>query len=101
MGLQLRLLELHAQDETNTAGTEFGSDDMYLGAVTLELRGPQLKPVVHRIQPFRVGTFDDGDRKKYNSPRLFDNYGFGPGVFPKNISVTFVLAEVDLIPATR
>jgi hypothetical protein len=95
MGLQLRLRELHAQDETNTGWTEWGSDDMYLGAVALELRGPQQKPTVHRIVPFKVGVFDDGDRKRYQPPRLFDNYGFGPNVFPKNIAVTFVLAEVD------
>jgi hypothetical protein len=95
MGLQLRLRELHARDETNTAGTEWGSDDMFVGAVALELRGPQQKPIVHRIAPFKVGEFDDGDRRRYTPPRLFDNYGFGPNVFPKNIAVTFVLAEVD------
>jgi len=48
MGLQLRLRELYAQDETDTAGTEWGSDDMYLAGVALELRGPQQKPIVHR-----------------------------------------------------
>ena len=53
MGLQLRLSELYAQNETNTAGTEWGSDDMYLAGVALELRGPQLKPIVHKIQPFK------------------------------------------------
>ena len=95
MGLQLRLRELYAQDETNTAGTEWGSDDMYLAGVALELRGPQLKPIVHKIQPFKVGEFDDGTRKRYDPPRLFDNYGFGPGVFPKLITMTFLLAEVD------
>jgi hypothetical protein len=95
MGLQLRLRELYAQDETDTAGTEWGSDDMYLAGVALELRGPQQKPIVHRIQPFKVGEFDDGTRKRYDPPRLFDNYGFGPGVFPKKISMTFLLAEVD------
>src|SRR6266568_4971284 len=61
MGLQLRLRELYAQDETNTAGTEWGSDDMYLAGVALELRGPQLKPIVHRIQPFQLAEFDSGD----------------------------------------
>ncbi|MDN5854151.1 MAG: hypothetical protein L0K86_15140 [Actinomycetia bacterium] len=95
MGMQLRLRELYARDETNTGWTEWGSDDMYVGAVAMELRGPEQKPIVHRISPFRVGTFDDGDRTTYNPPRLFDNYGFGPNVFPKNIAVTFVLAEVD------
>src|SRR6266566_8723654 len=95
MGLQLRLRELYAQDETNTAGTEWGSDDMYLAGVALELRGPQLKPIVHRIQPFKVGEFDDGTRKRYDPPLLFDNYGFGPGVFPKRIAMAFLLAEVD------
>jgi hypothetical protein len=95
MGLQLRLRELYAQDETNTGGTEWGSDDMYLAGVALELRGPQLKPIVHKVQPFKVGEFDDGTRKRYDPPRLFDNYGFGPGVFPKRIAMAFLLAEVD------
>ena len=95
MGLQLRLHELFAQDETNTGWTEWGSDDMYLGGVALELRGPDKKPTVHKMPFFKIGTFDDNDRETFDPPRTFDNYGFGPNVFPKDVAVTFILAEKD------
>jgi len=97
MGLQLRIRELFALDETNTAGTEFGSDDMYLGAVALERRGTAKHTV--QLLPFKtlgeIGEFDDGDRKQYNPPRMLFNFGFGKTVFPKDIVVIFVLVEKD------
>lgn len=95
MGLQLRLHEVFAKDETNTLGTEFGSDDIHFGGVSLELRGPEAKPTVHRLPLFRVGTFDDGDRVTFDKPKVIDNYGFGPNVFPKKIAVMLMLAETD------
>lgn len=97
MGLQLRIRELFALDETNTAGTEFGSDDMYLGAVALERRGTAKHTV--QLLPFKtlgeIGEFDDGDRKRYNPPKMLFNFGFGKAVFPKDIVVIFVLVEKD------
>lgn len=97
MGLQLRIRELFAKDETNTFGTEFGSDDMYLGAVALEQRGTAKHTV--QVLPFKalgkIGEFDDGDRKVYTPPRMLFNFGFGKAVFPKDLAITFVLVEKD------
>lgn len=95
MGYKLRLRELYAKDETNTAGTEWGSDDMYVGGAGIELRGPSLKPTVHKINPFKVGSFDDGDRKKYQPARELADFGLGSGVFPKHITFTLFIAERD------
>lgn len=97
MGLQLRIRELYALDETNTFGSEFGSDDMYLGAVALERRGTAKHTV--QLLPFKtlgeIGEFDDGDRKTYTPPKPLFNFGFGQQVFPKDIAITYVLVEKD------
>jgi len=97
MGLQLRIRELFAKDETNTLGTEFGSDDMYLGAVALEQRGTAKHTV--QLLPFKtlgeIGEFNDGDRKTYTPPKMLFNFGFGKTVFPKNIAITYILVEKD------
>lgn len=94
MGFKLRLREVYAKDETNTLGTEWGSDEIYVGGAGLELRGTA-NPVVHKIEPFKVGSFDDGDRKTYSPPRELADFGLGDTVFPKGIMITLFLAEHD------
>jgi hypothetical protein len=71
MGLQLRIRELLAIDETGGFFAEFASDDMYLSAVAVERRGTAKHTV--QLLPFKalgeIGEFDDGDSKIYTPPK--------------------------------
>ncbi|MGP6173235.1 hypothetical protein [Corynebacterium sp. A21] len=94
MGFKLRLREVYAVDETNTMGTEWGSDEIYVGGAGLELRG-NVDPWVHKIKPFKVASFEDRGRKTYSPPRELADFGLGSSVFPKGIVIVLFLAEHD------
>ena len=62
--LHLNVSRVKAADETGSGITEWGSDDIYLAAVTMDGRG-----VVNIVDEIRIGEFDDGDVKNFYRPR--------------------------------
>jgi hypothetical protein len=90
--LQLFLHEVKAIDETGgNWWTERGSDEIYLGATTVDESGD-----TEQISAFKVGDFDDGDVKTFSPPKLFASFDLREGTeYPKDYFVTLVLAEKD------
>ncbi|GAD85269.1 hypothetical protein FEK33_12530 [Nocardia asteroides NBRC 15531] len=89
--LELRVHRVICVDETDGfLGTEAGEDEIYLGGTSVDGAGASL-----RIDPFKVGDFDDGDIKRYSPPRLFAAFPVIEGGFPKSFFATLVLSEAD------
>jgi hypothetical protein len=76
-------------DETNTLGTEWGSDDITLGGIAVDDSGKTTK-----FGPIKIGEFDDGTRIDFPNTPLCEFRVTTP--FPRAVSVTFLLTEVDL-----
>jgi hypothetical protein len=88
--LQLRLHRVDCLDETGSI-LEWGSDEIYLGANTIDESGD-----TETIAIFKVGNFDDGDAKVYSPPRVFATFDVREGdAWPKSYFVNFLLSEVD------
>lgn len=88
--VELRIHKVRAVDETGT-GFEFGDDEIDLSGTTVDESGD-----THKVKPFRVGSFDDGDQKVFSPPRRFTFFNLTEGTaFPKSYFVTLVLAEID------
>jgi hypothetical protein len=89
--LQLRIHRVNCIDETGD-WFEWGSDEMHLGANTIDETGD-----TETVALFKVGDFDDGDTKDYSPPKVFTSFDVREGtVWPKSYYVNFVLSEVDL-----
>ncbi len=89
--LSLRVREVKCVDETGgNRFTEIGKDDIYLAAVTLD---SQYR--VRKIPPFKVGGFDDGDKKTYSPPKAVASFDLPNDRFPHNVLVNLVLIEKD------
>lgn len=90
--LELRIHEVHCVDETNGfLGSEAGSDEIDLGGTAVDETGD-----THTVAPFRVASFDDGDRKVFDPPRRFTTFDLTEGTaFPKGYVVALALAEID------
>lgn len=93
--LELRIHNVKCIDETGgNRVTEWGSDDIYLGGTAVLMKGPI--PTVVKIPYFKVGQFDDGDRKTYSPPKPFTEFSLrNSGSFPRNYAVSLVLVEKD------
>jgi hypothetical protein len=92
--LSLRLRRVRCIDETNGLfGSEAGSDEIVLGATTIDEDGD-----TKTVTKFDVGDFDDGDVKRFSPPRrvTFFNVREGGDKYPKSYYVTLVLAEEDM-----
>ncbi|HMG43636.1 MAG TPA: hypothetical protein VK611_20060 [Acidimicrobiales bacterium] len=91
--VELRLHRVRCVDETNGwFGSEAGSDEIHLAGSEVDESGD-----THKIKPFKVASFDDGDVKTYSPPRRFCFFNLGEGTkYPKSYFVTFVMAEVDM-----
>jgi len=89
--LEFRIRRVKCVDETNTLGTEFGKDDILLAGTAIDETGD-----THKIAPFKVGTFNDGDVVPFPTPRQFTAFNLREGTeFPKSYFITLVLAEQD------
>lgn len=81
----LYLEQVYCIDETGGNWvTERGADDIYLGGVSLGINGAS------KIPYFKVGGFDDRDKKIYNPSKLFAPFDQGGAS-----AVIFVLVERD------
>jgi hypothetical protein len=92
--LSLRVRRVRCIDETNGLfGSEAGSDEIVLGATTVDETGD-----THTVSKIDIGDFDDGDVKRFSPPRrvTFFNVLEGGNQFPKSYYVTLVLAEEDM-----
>jgi len=91
-GMTLLIHRLTCLDETGGRWRErVGSDDISLGGVTINDSRE-----VKKVSPFRVGSFDDGDVKRFNPPREFVSFDESAGgTFPEAYAVTLVLIERD------
>jgi hypothetical protein len=69
-----------------------GADEIDLGGTTVDETGD-----THRIAPFRVGEFEEGQFVRYNPLRRFTDFSLREGGenWPKHYYVTLVLAEID------
>lgn len=82
---RLVIEQVHCIDETGGNWfAERGEDDIYLGGVSLSLKG------VEKIPYFKVGGFDDGDKRTYKPAREFASFNQGG-----RSAVTLVLVEKD------
>ena len=82
---RLVIEKVHCIDETGGNWfTERGKDDIYLGGVSLSLNG------VEKISYFKVGGFDDGDKRTYRPAKEFATFDQGG-----NSAVIMVLVEKD------
>jgi hypothetical protein len=89
--LECRIHEVYCIDETNPEWC--GSDDIRLGGSTVDANR-----VCRKIDHFKVGSFDDGDKKTYKYQGLkFSSFDLLAGTdWPKSYNVIFVLAEEDM-----
>lgn len=88
--LHLRVSRVKAADETGKGITEWGSDDIYLAAVTMDGRG-----VVNIVDEIRIGEFDDGDAKDFNPPKVLTRFRLNDRSYPQTYGAVVVLAERD------
>jgi len=92
--LELRLHKLVCVDETNAPGPihmEPGSDEMALSGITVDASGRTGK-----IPEFRVGAFDDNEKKVFSPPRRLATFDLPAAKgFPETFAATLVLAEKD------
>jgi hypothetical protein len=90
--LELRIHKVRCDDETNGfLGSEAGSDEIDLGGTSVDESGD-----THKVSPFRVASFDDGDQKVFSPPRRFTFFNLTEGTeFPKAYVGALVLAEID------
>lgn len=93
--LELRVHNVKCIDETGGSRvTEWGSDDIYLGGTAVVLKYPI--PSVVQVPYFKVGQFDDDDRKTYDPPKTFSTFDLRKSSsFPRNYAVSLVLVERD------
>jgi len=92
--LALRIDRVVCRDETNGfLGSEAGSDEIALGATTVDESGD-----TDKVAQFKVASFGkDGDAKVFTPPRQLTFFNVLEGKqFPKSYFVTLVLAERDM-----
>jgi hypothetical protein len=90
-GLKLLLHRVKCIDETNTFGTEWGSDEILLGATTVDEDGE-----TGEIAAAKVGDFDDGDVVAFSPPISYATFNTREGAqYPKSYLVTLALCEED------
>lgn len=90
--LNLRIRRVKCVDETNGSFVErFGDDEIALGGFAIDN-----KAVSTQIPSFTVSSsFDDGEVKTYNPPKVFASFQLGNLTGPANFSAGFLLAEKD------
>ena len=90
--VHLEMLRMVCIDETNGfLGSEAGSDEIYLGATTLNETG-----TAGKVNPTKIGNFDDGTRKDFSpAKRLFTWNVNTDGNYPKHYFATMLLWEKD------
>lgn len=86
--VRFRLHQVKAIDETNPEW--LGSDEIAIGGVAVNATGS-----IAKIPERRVGSFDDGDRKKYTPPLVLHEFPISGAPHPQNLAVTVALAEKD------
>jgi len=87
-GLKFRLHEVKCVDETDPE--MFGSDEIALGGASVDD-----EETVKKISQFKVGNFDDGDRKQYNPVKVLSSFDLSNGTYPKTFGVFVSIAEKD------
>ncbi|ACQ81186.1 hypothetical protein Bcav_2941 [Beutenbergia cavernae DSM 12333] len=87
--LRLNVSRVKAADETGT-WPEWGSDDIYLAAVTVDSR-----LVVNTVDEVRIGEFDDGDARDFSPAKTLARFRLDDGVYPRAYVAAVVLAERD------
>ena len=91
--LQVRIRRVICEDETDAAfGSEAGHDEIGMGGVSIDETG-----AVKKISAFTVGTnFDDGDKKVYDPPKVFETWDLNEGSrWPKPYTLAIYLSELD------
>jgi hypothetical protein len=90
--LEFRIHSVRCVDETGGGwGGEWGSDEIYLGANTIDETGDTKK-----VDQFKVGDFDDGDVVNFETPRLLTAFDLTEGnEWPKSYVVVLAMSEVD------
>ena len=88
--LRLNVSRVKAADETGSGITEWGSDDIYLAAVTMDGRG-----VVNIVDEIRIGEFDDGDAENFDPAKTLTSFRLNDGPYPQAYAALVVLAERD------
>ena len=96
--LELRLHRVRCVDETGGGRFgELGSDEISLGATTVDESGD-----TEKVSEQKIGGFDDGDVKTFAPPRRLTTFDLREGTaFPKAYFATLVLAEEDLSGGSR
>ncbi|MEJ6396944.1 hypothetical protein [Yoonia sp. 208BN28-4] len=88
-GLKFRLHRVKCVDETNPEWP--GDDEIAAGGVAVNWNEDTTQ-----INEFRVGnSFDDGESKFYNPPRVLKNFSLDDAEFPADFMVAMALAEKD------
>ncbi|HVV86658.1 MAG TPA: hypothetical protein VHE35_26550 [Kofleriaceae bacterium] len=91
--LQIRIRQVICEDETDGfLGSEAGGDEIDLGGISIDETGD-----TKEVPPWRVGSdFDDGERVKYDPPKIFCQFDLSEGRhWPKPYVATLVLCEID------
>ena len=76
--LHLNVSRVKAADETGSGITEWGSDDIYVAAVTMDRRG-----VVNIVDEIRIGEFDDGDAKNFSPAKTLTSIRLNSRHYPQ------------------
>ncbi len=87
--LNLRVHKVTCTDETGGAFAEkFGHDEIFLGGFSMDAFAS-----VTKINPIAISSsFDDGEEKKYNPPRIIATFRWGANVNkPRLYAVGFLL----------
>ena len=88
-GLRFRLHRVKCVDETNPEWP--GDDEIASGGVAVNWNEETSK-----ISEFRVGnSFDDGESKYYNPPRVLKTFSLDDAEYPADFLVALALAEKD------
>lgn len=89
--LSLRVLRVKCVDETNGSFVErFGNDEIALGGFAISQNGDTVQIPTTSIYP----SFDDGDVKVFNPPKIFYTFP-SQANFPREFGVGLVLIEKD------
>jgi len=88
-GLHFRLHRVKCVDETNPEW--WGDDEIGAGGVAINWDSESSE-----ISEFRVGnSFDDGESKTYDPPRVMKSFSLDGATYPCDFSVVMALAEKD------
>lgn len=90
--ITLDLHRVQCIDETNAPWPigERGKDEISMSGLTIDESA-----VTGKIDPFRVGSFDDRTVKNLSPPRRLVSYAGGGTTYPKHYFTTLLLFEVD------